>query len=300
MNTEELDEIKTSNEDELLEEEPLEEQEFEGEEGDAEEDDDGEVYQLEVEDDEGNPVVENYTAKQLRQIVSGYKKNRSSERDEELLAQVKPFLDRVNQSSLLQWIHYYQDRGLNDEQVLQQLWKEMSNRGMSNTQEQEEDEPVDKDGYDYIKKKVYEEQVRPLQAELEAIKQQQMQTYIHQNNTMAFSQALKAHGWDESRLNQDQVDRVYATLRKAYPGLNVQNYGLTQDQANLVIRSALGYRKNPKNKQQANPANLTKQASAPRLLGGSAGKGQSGQTTAPNLDNLSLSQRINLKKKLFS
>ena len=100
-------------------------------------------------------------------------------------------------------------------------------------------------------------------------------------------------------MNDGQVKKMRKIMQEYYPEYDIMKQKLTPSQANLIIRDSLGYRKGAL-KEARKSKNLTKQAGAPKVLGGRATRSPATkQDDWAYKTNVSFDERINNVKKLF-
>lgn len=245
-------------------------------------DDEGTVL-FYVEDEQGNEQEEEYSYDELKELVIQSKKPRLSAEQESLLRQVVPFVSRVQQSPVLQYVHYWLDQGLSEQAILHQLYGALQEKGYGTPPKQEEVVPEFQTQEELLRY-AEERALQRLKAEQEPLKktvedmqlEKQTQAVMTHNNSV-LANALKKHGWDPDRVDTNHVNKMTRKMSELYPNMQIHLHALSQPQANALIKEALGYRGGDKrDKARQSVKNISKNAKAPKSI--------RGNTQAPRQD----------------
>jgi hypothetical protein len=305
---------------EELQEEPVDDEAGEEPEAGASENDSDDEPKIPftITNEDGDEIEEAYTYEQLQDIVNAYKT--ALPNDNDVLNKVAPFMQRINNSQLLQYIHYYQDQGMDDVSVMTQLYKDMKSKGYDEAvggttkgraaRDIQEEPEFDNDDQrfryymDQMKKELYESEVAPLKQKLEQYEGQTRQTGRMRQNESILENALKKHGWDPQGVetNKALTTKIYQQWETMYPGMDIRQMDLTQPMANNLIKLSLGYKGKNKGNKSAEVKSMLSSGKIPKIMPGTKSGGQAPQKggKAPQLKGYTSGQRSENFSKIFN
>lgn len=250
--------------DEYLPEQQGEEQEIGGDE---------EKYIFTKTDEEGNEVQEEYTQAEILEALNAKQEGTSTEVPEDFKT-LAPFIEQVRQDELLKNVLHYKAEGHSNGEIVdglfllrhpeykdinpQMYWQLVnmyqnpsSNPGFA---QQPKEEPIPEfdtlaeETQYYAKKAVQEEtkQIKEMLAQLQG-NTQQFQAQQQASSTLAandqlLGQALAGAGLN-AQLSNEELTAMYNEMQALWPGIDPRTYRFTPAQAERLVKSAFGIKK---------------------------------------------------------
>lgn len=235
---------------------------------------DKKVYEITYEDEDGEEVTEKLTQEQIAEYISKAKTQDSASL-EEFVTNVRPLIDRVSTSPLLQQVLKWQDDGYSEVQIMQGLANHVAQQtGVKQAPQQEpEDDGMDESQRAFMNQllknveNVINNRLGPVQNKVAQTEKQRQEEAMMAYNEKVFEQALDKYYYKPDLLSEGQRRKLAKAIRDAFPNSDLRAIKLQPTTAEMIVGYALGPRKGAvKAKKEAKQ--FAQQAAAPTIMPG--------------------------------
>jgi hypothetical protein len=240
-------------------EEPPETDPLEDEPSDGQEED---IFIVSYETDKGQRVEENYTAKELSDLI--YTAKRGNPEIDDFVKEVGPILNAFQGSKLVQDVAGYRAAGYSDEQIMRHMYQIVQQAIKSDTPPPQEGAPQ----YDNLEQEIdarlegkIAEKLTPLIEKMQMKEMEMLKEKVDKRNSSLVNKALEKRGLSMDDLTEQDKANLVDTFYALWPQANWYFTELTAKQANVLINDALRTRSRNKSKIKGSMAPNTLPAS---------------------------------------
>lgn len=290
---------------EEVEEEPEDEEEGEDDEGaeeneeedDDEEESEPEEFEITYRAPDGTEQTATITEDELPEIYA--RANRDPDEEYvDFVEKVRPYVENINKSKLLQQIDYYLNKGYTDEDIMSGLAQRYKEEAGENPEEYEEFDMMDKKTFEQKVEEAVQKRLAPYENQIKAQQQQQQATEIAQHNDRTLVNALNKYGYDFQQLDENQKNAIMEAFKTYYGDekgrVDVQNTRYQQHQLNGVVKAALVDKQFGKSEPKVRRKTAVKKKSKkiPKISSGAAKtKKANDRKELPKIDDVAIQQR---------
>lgn len=182
---------------------------------------------------------------------------------------------RSRNSSVMQYYDYWADRGLTDEEIMAKMYAELRAKNFDPERAAAREETPEE-----RMQRLLEQKLGPIEQRLALEEQNRFRQANLEHNATLLSNAVAELGIDPVSLTNKQKAAMRASFEKYYEGMDLSSQRLKQNQANGIVKDALG---GPRRRPVSD--NVRRAQSAPRIGGArtSQQRQSSGQAPASGL-----------------
>jgi hypothetical protein len=210
------------------------------------------AIEVEYEDDGGEPVKEKYTKQELAAFV---KLSKMSDKDQ-ILMSVAPIMKNITNSKVAQQILQYINEGKTDEELMRglpELWKPKA-------EPKKAEEPIPQfatvaDEIEWRANQIVEKKLAEKYKSVENLEQnilrERTQTLNRENNDRVLEKALSNLGLTITDVDDEGRKRLTKSFSVWFGNTPVNDVVLSPAQANIIVKDALGRKRQVKTQQIA-------------------------------------------------